>query len=471
MVSAYNFKSPDEGKFALAANAFLPSRCVVPLYGEILIGEGEQVKEGQVIAKTKDIYIHAPVSGVVEKIENGIFSSGKKGLCAKIALKGSLVFTGKKSFETGWQSYEKETLTYKLKEAGILSTFSRKISLYSRIKNLKKENPILVLRLFDDDPSVLTERFVSKNYAWQVIFGAMILAKASGSNVLVLAQDKYSKIQVDEFLPKNQIQETSENQILENRNLEKFENSGNSEKFENPENVENQFFSSQMKVFQVEIDTRKYPCGSEHCLVSAVKKNLSDESLKNLGKNDFFVDSVTAFHACNAIVLGKPEINALVHVAGDCLNSAAVMNVKLGTSLRDVAEMCGGFKRKLSRIVINGTVKGVSVKNLDIPVVKSMKSIEFVPAKQVKNPCSETCVRCGNCRKICPAELWPGNLYRIAHLDGKSGGLLVSKTIADSAVLCMACGLCNSVCPSRLPLQQTISLLKEKINDDEHKNQ
>ncbi len=454
MVSAYNFKSPDEGKFALAANAFLPSHCVVPLYGEILIGEGELVKEGQVIAKTKDIYINAPVSGVVEKIENGVFSSRKKGLCAKIALKGSLVFTGKKSFETGWQSYEKETLTYKLKEAGVLSTFSRKISLYSKIKNIKKANPILVLRLFDDDPSVLTERFVSKNYARQVIFGAMILAKASGSDVLVLAQDKYSKIQIDEFLPRNQI---SENQ--------------NSETVENPENLGSQILSNQIKVFQVEVDTRKYPCGSEHCLVSAVKKNLSDESLKSLGKNDFFVDSVTAFHAYNAIVLGKPEINAFVHVTGDCLNSAAVMNVKLGTSLRDVAEMCGGFKRKLSRIVINGTVKGISVKNLDIPVVKSMKSIEFVPAKQVKNPCSETCVRCGNCRKVCPAELWPGNLYRIAHLDGISGGLLDSKTIADSAVLCMECGLCNSVCPSRLPLQQTISLLKEKINDDEHKNQ
>lgn len=458
MVSAYNFKSPDEGKFTLAANAFLPSHCVVPLDGEILTSEGEQVKEGQVIAKTKDIYIHAPVSGVVEKISDGVFSSGKKGLCAKIALKGSLVFTGKKSFETGWQSYEKETLTYKLKEAGVLSTFSRKISLYTTIKNLKKKNPVLVLRLFDDDPSVLTERFVSKNYARQVIFGAMILAKASGAEILVIAQDRYSKVPVGEFLLEN-----FEEQIFANQNSE------------NPENSENQSFANgfanQIKVFQVDVDTRKYPCGSEHCLVSAVKKNLSDESLKSIGKNDFFVDSVTAFHAYNAIALGKPEINALVHVTGECLNSAAVMNVNLGTSLKDVAEMCGGFKRKLSRIVINGTVKGVSVKNLDIPVVKSMKSIEFVPARQVKNPSSETCVRCGNCRKICPAELWPGNLYRIMHLDGKACGLLDSKTIADSAILCMECGLCNSVCPSRLPLQQTISLLKEKINDDEHKNE
>lgn len=436
MVSAYNFKSPDEGKFKLAATAFLPSRSVVPLDGEILIGEGELVKEGQVIAKTSELYIHAPVSGVVEEISDGIFSSGKKGPCAKIALKGSLVFTGKKLFETGWKSYEKETLVYKLKEAGVLSTFSKKIPVYSQIKNLKKSSPVVVLRLFDDDPSVLTERFVSKNYTRQVMTGVQILAKACGAKVLVVCQDKYSKIPLGEFFAENQ--EESENQ---------------------------------MKIFEVEIDTRKYPCGSEHCLVSSAKKNISDESLSFLGKNDFFVDSVTSFHAYNAIVLGKPEINAFVHVTGDCLNSAAIMNVKLGTSLKELAEMCGGFKRKFSRIVINGTVKGISVKNLDIPLVKSIKSVEFVPARKSKEVYSEPCVRCGNCRKICPAKLWPGNLYRIAHLDGESFGLLASRSIAESAVLCMECSLCNSVCPSRLPLQQTISLLKEKINDDENKHE
>ncbi len=253
---------------------------------------------------------------------------------------------------------------------------------------------------------------------------------------MVVCQDKYSKIPLGEFFAENQ--EAGENQI---------------------------------KIFEVEIDTRKYPCGSEHCLVSSAKKNISDESLASLGKNDFFVDSLTACHAYNAIVLGKPEINAFVHVTGECLNSAAIMNVKLGTSLKDLAEMCGGFKRKFSRIVINGTVKGISVKNLDIPLVKSIKSVEFVPARKSKKVYSEPCVRCGNCRKICPAKLWPGNLYRIAHLDGKSFGLLDSRSIAESAVLCMECSLCNSVCPSRLPLQQTISLLKEKINDSENKHE
>lgn len=437
MVSAYNFKSPDEGKFSEAANAFLPSHSIVPLEdegkgsSEILINEGDSVKEGQVIAKSKNNYVHAPISGIVEQISDGIFSSGKKGLCAKIALKGELVFTGKKLEETGWAGYEAETLAYRIKEGGIVNTFDKKLPLYLQIKNIsKKENLALFLRLFDEDPGILTEKFVSEKYAEKVVLGALILAKAIGAKIVVLAKLKNSEIKVDE------------------------------NSFANENGI---------KIVPVEIDSKKYPCGTKHNLVAAAKKALQSDSTgkeiaKTLGKNDFFIDSVTSLHIYEAIALGKPEINALLHVTGDCLMSAAIMNVKLGTTLRDLVKMCGGFKRNLSKIVINGMMKGISVENLDIPVTKSMKSVEFVPANEIRKQYSELCVRCGECRKICPAELWPGNLYRVLHISGRENGLLDTDSIAESSLLCLECGLCNSVCPSRLPLQQSISILKEKVN-------
>lgn len=430
MVKAYNFKSVDEGRFELPANAFLPSHAIVPVEedgkgeSEILIGEGDFVKEGQVIAKTRSNYIHAPISGTVEKIADGIFSSGEKGLCAKIALGGELVFTGKRQDKNPWSNYERETLVYRMKEGGILNTFSKKLPLYSQIKSTRKnEDLILFVRLFDDDPAVLVEKFVSEKYTDKVAEGAMILAKATGAVAVVFAKARNSKIKIDASL-----------------------------------------FENESKIYQVEIDTKKYPCGTKHNLVLAAKKNLDDEIFKKAGKNDFFIDSLTALHIYNAIVLGKPEIDTFVHVTGDCLMSAAIMNVKIGTSLRNIVKMCGGFKRNLSKIVINGTMKGLSVENLDVPVTKSIKSIEFVPTGKIKNSYSEICIRCGNCRKVCPAELWPGNLYRIMHISGRENGLLDSESITETSLLCLECGLCNSVCPSRLPLEQTISVLKEKIN-------
>lgn len=436
MVKAYNFSSPDEGKFTLAANAFLPPRAVVPLENEkkggseILIQEGDFVKEGQVIAKSINCYVHAPISGKVEKVADGIFSSGKKGLCAQIALGGEFVFTGKKIIgNEEWALRSSQTLAYKLKESGIFSTFGKKIPLYEEIKNIRKtKNLVLIVRLFDDDPSILCGKFVSKEFTRQVATGALILAKASEAEAVVFVNDKKNRIDMEKYLAE-----------------------------QNPS----------VKIFYADADLKKYPFGTKHNLVSAAKKCSDDEILKTLGKNDLFADSQTLLHVYNAVVLEKPEISTFVHVTGDCLNSAAVMDVKIGTPLGDIVKMCGGFKRKLSKIIVNGTVKGISAATLDTPVTKSFKSVEFVPFGKGKKQSGEICVRCGNCRKVCPAQLWPGNLYRFMHTAHEKPEILHSEEMAKTSVLCMECGLCNSVCPARLPLSETVSILKEKINEAE----
>lgn len=433
MVLASNFISEDTGLFSTAASGFLPRVAVVPLEeysgdAEVLVSEGDSVKEGEVIAKSADRYIHSSVPGRVLRIGGTQYSNGKYGLCAEILLCGSFSYLGKKQPHQEWTNFESATVAFLLKEAGVVDTFGKARSVYGIIKNLQGSFPrIMAVRLFDDDPSRVLERFLAQQYIENIVEGAAVLAKAAKADAVVFACPKSERIETERF-------------------------SG--------------LFGSSVKVFSVGLDTRKYPAGLMHDIVSAAKKADADGVCAHFGRKDFFVDSRTALDAYRAVALGMPVMSAFVHVTGRCLNSAAIMNVKIGTPLKNIVEQCGGFKHKPAKIIINGIMSGISVSSLDIPVDQTVKSVEFVPAGGVLPPHAELCIRCGSCRSICPVGLWPGNLYRIARLDAPADSVLSNKAVSDSAVLCTECGLCNSVCPSRLPLSQTIVILKEKKHEE-----
>ena len=75
MVAASNFLSIDSNFLSSPIDGFLPRKAIVPLMAdkvsspEILVTEGSFVKEGETIAKSREIFTHSPIPGIVEKIE------------------------------------------------------------------------------------------------------------------------------------------------------------------------------------------------------------------------------------------------------------------------------------------------------------------------------------------------------------------------------------------------------------------
>lgn len=430
MASVSDFTSEDKGVFSVAVSGFVPRTAVVPFAQdgsrmEVLVQVGDVVEEGQTIARGKDCSVQATIPGTVESVPVVQFCDGKQGKAAKINLGGSFSFVGKKHPKTNWQVLDVKDMLLALAEKGVVNTFSGCVPLSRQIQELHpKSARILAVRLFDDDPSRMTESFVSEHYWKQVREGAAIIAKAMNASGVVFACDGKKKVVLDEHAAK--------------------------------------LFPMPCALCSVYVE--KYPAGFAHEIASAAKKMESADLFSKIGNRDLYIDAMTALAAYNAVALSLPLMERYVHVTGDCLNAAAIMKVKIGTSLGDLAMQCGGFKRPPAKIVVNGIVTGFSVSSLDIPVTKMVKSVSFLPRRKAMRQYDEECIRCGACRKICPAGLYPDMLFR-SFQHGKNGDDL-EKQYAATSILCTGCGLCNAVCPSRLPLSESTMLLKGNDHEE-----
>ena len=455
MIAASNFLSEDKGSFKSFISGFLPAEASIPVHAEcassqICVEVGDYVEEGQVIAKCDSCFVHSSLPGEVVQISSEEFGDGKQGLAVRVKLKGKFSFIGKSLRQYDWHFLGSSSILELFKDYGVVNTFKGCQSLYSQAKGAAAK--ILAVRLFDDDPSRVCDSFVSESVSEKVIEGTAIIAKTLGVGGVAFVYERGSPA------------------------MKKLYGGLDGEFSESGESFSDSFEG--LRVLTVPVDVKKYPSGTVRNIIAASKAAARAVSKKERDAykifsgfclKDFFIDPQTAVSVFDAVVLRKPVMSRFVHVTGDALNAAAVLNLKIGTPLRQLVEQCGGLKKRLARIVVNGVVLGYSVGSLDIPVSKMMKSVEFMPECQATIESTEMCVRCGSCRKVCPARLWPGNIYRVYKLQevGDSRNESSEKAVLDSSKLCIECGLCNSVCPSRIPLRQTIAFVKSDLADSD----
>ena len=422
-------------------NAFLPKTVKIILNQDkqidysIKVKVGDAVKEGEVIAEYIDsgnqkVNIHSPIPGTVEDFKPVISPNGKYEYSIVIKLFGTFSYLGKKSVENSVQAIYAGSVANKLIEKGVVNTFllSDVCNLgiqINKIRNTKNAN--LVVRMYDEDQYRLTDSLMSKFFLNQILQGAQLLSDAIDAKGVVFAIDK---------------------------------------RFENTEEIQ----KCGLKNFQIlPVNTENYPNGFKREIINQNNKYFKKSGF-SINKNDLFVDSSTLYEVYKAVVCELPSIEKYIHFTGNCIYSSCLLNVKIGTSIKEIVNQIGGFEKEPNLVIINGHEVGNSITDIDIPVTKETKSIEFVSSRKATDSNIYGCVNCGNCRESCPVNLSPDILYKYTVTKKE-----VSKIFIDSAVLCNNCGLCNTVCPSRLPLSQMINILnqenKEKKAEDSIKNE
>ena len=196
-----------------------------------------------------------------------------------------------------------------------------------------------------------------------------------------------------------------------------------------------------------------YPQGWEVEMI----KNATGIKLKpgelpaNRGVLNFNVSTMVGIY--KAIKYNMAVNKRFITVTGDGINYPKNFRVRVGTSIKDLIPLCGGYKdpEKEKIFILGGPMMGVSVPSDDIIVTKTVTSIIVLNKTEYKE---EPCVRCGSCVLSCPVHLEPVQIMNaVKTLDKPRIKML-------NPLRCIECGLCTYTCTSKIPVTDYIRKAK-----------
>ncbi|MBR5156121.1 MAG: electron transport complex subunit RsxC [Clostridia bacterium] len=203
----------------------------------------------------------------------------------------------------------------------------------------------------------------------------------------------------------------------------------------------------------------KYPQGSEKHLIKAVT-GISVPPGKlpvDVGVLVNNIDSCAAI--ARAVLKGLPLTRRIVTVGGDCIAEPQNLRVPIGTSFEYLAEVCGGFSKTATKLIMGGPMMGIALSRLDVPVIKGSSGLLAFGQDMVPERIQKNCLRCGRCIEGCPMNLLP-NMIKEAICAND-----LERLEKLNALDCIQCGSCTYVCPAEQNPLKFIRTAKMKLRE------
>ena len=198
-----------------------------------------------------------------------------------------------------------------------------------------------------------------------------------------------------------------------------------------------------------------YPQGAEKVIIYNSTGRIVNEGTLPADAGVIVMNISTAaflYRYCND---GIPLVSRRMTVDGNAVGEPKNISVPIGTSFRDVLDFCKTDIDSLKKVIAGGPMMGMSVADIDMPVVKTSNAL--LAFKSYDERKTSSCIRCGRCVEVCPLGLMPAEIdkaYRIKDIDD------LKKL---KVTLCMNCGSCTYVCPANRKLAETNQLAKSLI--------
>ena len=208
---------------------------------------------------------------------------------------------------------------------------------------------------------------------------------------------------------------------------------------------------------KVQLLHTKYPQGSEkHLIYALTSREVPSGKLPiEVGCIVHNIDSVGAIY--RAVKRGEPVLSRIVTVSGKGVKKPCNLEVKIGSSFKQVLEYAGIDWEQTIKIIAGGPMMGTAISNVDVPVVKGTSAILCFTEEEAGLTTPSNCIRCGKCVDVCPMGLVPSALQKSAmngHYD---------EFLKQNGMDCIECGCCAFTCPAKREIVQTIRTAKAAI--------
>lgn len=396
----------------LPAVLHIPLQQHVGAPAEILVCAGDQVKKGQMIARSDgqvSVPKHAPTSGRIKAVTDATAPHPSGLSQATIILEPD----GKDEWAILPEaiadpfSVEPKVISDRVAESGIVgmggAAFPSAVKL-----NLGTQYKVdtLLINGAECEPYLTCDDRLMREHAAEIIDGARIMAYALGAADVIVA--------IEDNKPQALAAMTSAAAAF-----------------------------ASVKVVAIPV---QYPMGSAQHLIQVVtgRETPAGQRTAAIGVVTHNVATARAVH--HAVRFGRPLISRVVTLSGGAIRAPKNIEVPIGALVADLVEFCGGFATRPERLVNGGPMMGQPLPSLAVPVVKGTAGILALAAGDVNFQPASPCIRCGQCITVCPSGLVPVEMADFIRKDNLKGAARLG--VSD----CISCGSCSWVCPSHLPL-------------------
>lgn len=387
---------------------------------EAIVSTGDMVKVGQKIGESKAFLsapVHASVSGVVKGISKVYTPDGMKTDCVVIESDGLNEFHESVKPLGSLDNLSKEQIINFIKDAGIVGLGGAGFPMHAKlVASDDSKIDTAILNGAECEPYITVDHRAMLEQPESIIEGLKIIMHCLDleTGYIGIEDNKKDAIEVLKASLKD-------------------------------ENI---------KVVSLKT---KFPQGDSYRMVDSIldRKVPANGRCKDVGS---IVSNVsTAIAVADLFKLGKPLYERTITVTGNGVKEPKNLKVKIGTTIRDIIDQCGGFNGEPGKIIAGGPMTGKAQFTLDTPIIKSTSAIIVLTPEEATQRETVPCVKCGRCLQVCPVHLQPVLLSAYALKD------MFEMTQEYNVEECIQCGACSYICPSRRPLTESIRHAQREI--------